>query len=896
MPEGWQIISSLYPVTLSPGEARAIPLTLSVPFTALADRSYQIGLSATSQKDPQVKDSDECNIRVLPRAKVKVIAPSPKGKARAGQTITYDFTIMNFGNGMDRFEITATSAHGEKIELSSKIIELGIGESAEVKATIHIPPGASEGTRHVLTLKAASILLEEGVSDKAMVYTPLLGKKKVKEESVYNTLPSEIIFHLSGLGTGKKLGQQGEFYTHGYLDEKHWLNFSYQGPRFKDKENYKGLSEENLSFEFGADTWDVGLGDTTASLSDLTASSLSEQGVRFRVNKDPISLTLFNMEKKDISFKEELSGARIATKFGDGNEIGINYFQTDEEKTDANASRAPEEKKIASISSVHQLKDLLIRSEYAGSRFDEGSGEKEDEAFWIDARLKKEKFYSSGEYIYAGSDFAGRRKDKKGYRSYLSYNFLKPLWTWFSRSESTNNIKNDPSKATDDVVTNEIGASFLSKNLPFFSLVYQLDMTKSEQDTLLADSRGDAVVFRTQETFGRYSLSFDYKWGRDEDDIKDVDTTSSDYDVRVYGRWNKFSGWLGYGYNLENDNILSTETAMTRKEFGLTLRPVPNLYASMNLSQEETSGQNKNDMVSMVMSYEPWEDTHISLEGEYRDDHAEFIKEWQFWLSVRKRFDLPVPVAKVRSRVEGYIFNDENNNGVADKGEKGVSKVTLKLDQKKAKTNRSGRFKFPPVTPGEYELKMDVSSLPFGMTPRIELPRELSVAKGESEDVEIPLVRVCRISGIVFDDKNKNGEMDEDENGLALVRIIIIKDAEIYKDTFSDADGRYSFTSIIPDKYKIGIDKRWLPKRYEFTTLAAHEFDLAPGDEIKGLDFGSVEKEKEIVKTYTAQEVKKLEPVYVEKKKVYPRWLAFLIFILLMAVSTLILVRIARKK
>jgi len=109
-------------------------------------------------------------------------------------------------------------------------------------------------------------------------------------------------------------------------------------------------------------------------------------------------------------------------------------------------------------------------------------------------------------------------------------------------------------------------------------------------------------------------------------------------------------------------------------------------------------------------------------------------------------------------------------------------------------------------------------------------------------------------------------------------------------------DGRYSFTSIIPDKYKIGIDKRWLPKRYEFTTLAAHEFDLAPGDEIKGLDFGSVEKEKKIVKTYTAQEVEKLEPVYVEKKKVYPKWLTFLIFILLMAASTLILIRIARKK
>ncbi|MBU1147571.1 MAG: hypothetical protein KKD11_04395 [Candidatus Omnitrophica bacterium] len=893
VPEGWHNISALSPVSLLPNETKSLPLTISIPVDALADASYQVGLSAVSRMDPQVSGSARADVRILPNARVKLLGPSEGIKGAPGQVITYSFTVLNLGNGRDRFEITALSAHKEKVDLSAEEIELGVGEKGEVKATIHLPLEASSGTNHVLMFKARSLFLEDSVFAEQIVYTSIEGKKSAERESLYKTLPAELTVYLSGVGTDEPSGMNMDFSTGGQLDDKHWMDFRYRGPYHKDKENASGLSEEVISLDFGGEDWDIGLGDTIASLSELTISSISEEGVRFNLDKAPLEFTFFNMKKEDASFKEDFLGGKIMGKIAESTEIGLNYFQSNEDKLDPTASRSAEDKEMTSISAVHRAGDLLLEGECASGRFDDGSGEKKDKALWVNSALKKDRMSLRAEYIYAGSDYPGRRKDTDGYRVYAGYSLFRPLWLWIYKDEAADNLNNDPSRVTNDVDRVTVGASFSQEKLPSVSLSCDINKSQSkQQQALLSDSKEEAVTFRTHKAFGTLTLSFDSKYSTTTDDIKSVDNRTVEYTGRAYKRWEKISGWIGYSHNVDRD-ITGDEETLLKKDVSVIYHPSRKLYSSLSFSQEAERGQKGSELLSLDINYDPAPDLSFSMSGEMRNNLADAVREWETWFSVRKSFDIFLPFVKIGGSVEGGIFIDENNNGAADKDEEGIGNIALVIDKNKRSTDKKGRFRFPSIVPGEHELEIDISSIPVGLAPSIKLPYKLDVPKGRLSGISIPLVRVCKVRGRVFEDKNKNVTMDEEEKGLSLVRALLIKDGEINRDTFSDIDGKYGFAGILPGKYHISIDEEWLPYRHRLTTVATYAVELKPGQEIFEMNFGAIEKEKKIIKTYTAP---KVEVVYAEKETPQKKQRSYLIFIILMAIFTFLLILYARRK
>jgi len=744
VPDGWQVISSLNPLTLLPQESKKIPLSISIPLNALTSHPYKIKLTASSGKDSNIKDSAEVTVTIFPHARVKVVGPPSGVVAYPGKSVRYAFTVVNLGNGGDRFKIAASSAHGEKVDLSHEVIDLQLGEQKEVTATVYIPLDVSSGTRHVLTFRAHSILLEEGIFDEVIVYTAI-EKGKVKKEGMYKTLPSQMTFYLSGLGTGERLAPQTRFSTGGELNDRYWMDFMYQGPYFKDRENYRGFSEDRITLDVGSEAWDVSLGDTLVNLSELTALSLSEEGARFRIKKGSTKCMVFHLEKKQPSFKEKFFGGTVKQNLWEHTELGINFFQSDEDKTDPSATRLAEEKKILSFSTLHRSKDLFIEGEFAGSHFDDGSGEKEDSAWWVNTAVKKGKFYVDTEYFRLGSDYAGRRKDNDGYRASMGYRLFKPLWAWIHKYKYNNNVEEDPATATDYTDRIELGSSWNSKDLPFISFSYGINDARSEQGVLLSDSREETATLRCDETWGAFSLSFDSKWSEKKDDIKSVDTETADYITRIYGRRQKIRGWIGYGYNVEEDNIGNTESVLTRKEFGGIYQLSTKLSFSFSFTREESQGEDESDIVVFDTYYQPWDDAYFSLEGEYRNDNNEVIQEWQFWLMFRTNFDMPLPFFKTRGRVDGLVFIDENTNGMFDKGERGEAGIKLLIEGEESVSDKKGRFIFPSVVPGDYGLRIDIASMPVGLAPHIDLPCDITVTRGKTEDIAIPLVRVCKV-------------------------------------------------------------------------------------------------------------------------------------------------------
>jgi len=855
VPPGWGVVSSMAPIALPGNQSKTVTVTLFIPQTALTGFQYEITLSAASQKNPEISSSSSMKVNVLPRARIKISGPHDQGqelKGIPGQDISYKFTVINLGNGRDSIQISAVSAHGEKVDLSADKLDLAIGEQGEVSVTIHVPLDVSPGTKHVLFFRARSEILDKNVSEEAKVYTSILDRKLRKEEGMYKSLPSQATFYLSGLGTGKQIGPQVHLRTYGNVTDKQWVDFDYEGPYYKEKENYRGLTKEKISLNTGASRWDVGAGDINVNLSELTVSSLSERGAKFHVGKNPVDVSGFSLQRKDISFTQDFQGARISGAIAGNTELAFNYFKSEEDKTDPSADRAAEQKEIMSLSAAQYIKDFSVLGEYAKGKFDKGDGNKDDSAWWVNPRIRSSRVNLDAEYLHAGADYPGRRSDNEAYRAYLSYRLLKPLWAWIHKQKLRDNLARDLSKDLNHKDITEVGASLMTKKIPFLSLSYETNDSKSEKSEVLSDLEEKSVVFRSETALGRYNtLSFDSKWSQTKDPVAPQSTKALEYTSRLYSRFKKINTWAGYTYITENDIIQREKSSSKRKELGMTYQPSAQFYSSASFSQEGTTGQRNSNILTLDLGYYPQDYESFHLEAEQRNDTA-FNKEWQVWLAYRRDFDLPLFFIKIKGALKGVVFIDDNNNGILDKTESAASGITFKLGEDKAVANKNGAFVFPSVHPGEYGLEIDTSSLAVGLASRIPLPHAVNVRRARTEIVNIPLVRVSRVSGIVFEDINKDGVMDDGEAGLALIRVVLESETFKPRDTFTAQDGKFTFATVAPGEYVIRVDKEWLPSRFIMTTPDEYQLEVESSKDMSRVIFGTAEKERPIVKTFSA--------------------------------------------
>ena len=204
-------------------------------------------------------------------------------------------------------------------------------------------------------------------------------------------------------------------------------------------------------------------------------------------------------------------------------------------------------------------------------------------------------------------------------------------------------------------------------------------------------------------------------------------------------------------------------------------------------------------------------------------------------LFVALRFGLPIPFIHTKSRVEGFIFVDKNANGKRDPGERGVPKVILSLAGLLARSDERGFFRFPPVQSGSFQL--DIQNLPSQFVPTIPLPLSIKLQTGQVRQVEIPLKEIGIISGLVFNDLNKDGTVDPGEGGIAGVKIILL--GPLTQETRSGPDGRFSF-QVQPGSSTVEVDETTLPRRFKLTTSNKISVTVAAG-EVQFVRFGAVE-------------------------------------------------------
>ncbi len=176
--------------------------------------------------------------------------------------------------------------------------------------------------------------------------------------------------------------------------------------------------------------------------------------------------------------------------------------------------------------------------------------------------------------------------------------------------------------------------------------------------------------------------------------------------------------------------------------------------------------------------------------------------------------------------ISGTVFADLNASGDQEEGEPGLGGVTLLLTGREGTLTRTtsdtGAFRFDDLTPGPYTLE-EID--PAGYTSTTPNRRTLHVGSRGAASASFGDQQLATVSGIVFDDLNGNGLLEDGEPGLGNVALRLTGDGN-RRNATTLADGRFTFPNIEPGTFHL---EELDPPGYTSTTPNVRVITVASG-------------------------------------------------------------------
>lgn len=185
---------------------------------------------------------------------------------------------------------------------------------------------------------------------------------------------------------------------------------------------------------------------------------------------------------------------------------------------------------------------------------------------------------------------------------------------------------------------------------------------------------------------------------------------------------------------------------------------------------------------------------------------------------IQKSFDgFPPPFQGLdRSHViEGFVFRDENLNGVFDARERGIAGVEVQLDGAIAvMTDGDGRYRFADVAGGLH--RVSIHPAQFSTVIRMTTLAEqlLDVSGRRRAAADFGLVDFARLTGSVFNDLRFDGRRQPDSVPIGGVHLLLVQQARVVKTIVIPANGRFEVTDLVPGDYEVSLDAETLPPDY----------------------------------------------------------------------------------
>jgi hypothetical protein len=165
------------------------------------------------------------------------------------------------------------------------------------------------------------------------------------------------------------------------------------------------------------------------------------------------------------------------------------------------------------------------------------------------------------------------------------------------------------------------------------------------------------------------------------------------------------------------------------------------------------------------------------------------------------------------------VWNDANSNGQIDSGEQ------------QASTDGRGEFVLSSLAAGSYHLRAALATGTL-LTSSVSGPTDVTLADGQDltgvKFYSQAPQRPASISGYVYTDTNRNGQLDSGESPLANCRVYLDRNRNGIFDGYEDSTltsyyGAYQFANISPGDYRVAIsNEQW----WKTTSPSTGYYDL----------------------------------------------------------------------
>jgi hypothetical protein len=819
-PAGFQTLGALPPLTLAAGAQEPVFVTLIISQETPAG-TYSVTLEATSQSDPSVRATVQATVTVERVAGVVVRAPDAK-EVDPDSEVVLSFSVTNRGNVIDAFRLEAFTPRGFFTKVEPGIMELLPGETRSVLVTVRVPPDVSAGFEAV-TLTAVS-LRSEGVQGSGATTLIILPPEASKvPTALHLQAPAELSLGANVDFASSSLTPLISFLTYATLPEEQRFSISLKISDQISSQILPILPVNVSEFLFTSQrgTFFVHVGDLPHT--PLLYNALPRRGVELGFTNLFSVLTAFGDQDGDFIHEQRAMGLNF---FGSGIAAALARLSVSGASpfvlTAANFRSAPltVEGAVAEISAgLRRMFFLRAAPHFFGVtlggdflRVEPGfpsltgfPAVTNDTQIWS-------LFGSGGVGALAFSALlSGKRTDLFSdsfvqeitsitSQGRLIIRSLLPGWpSFFFDVKFISRRSNDPpfSPLNTDEDIKSLTIADISSPISYV-LTFQSNLFR---DNLNPANDLDTFEFTssliTRPLLGIEGLSLNIS-GKGTFQVDPNTSTPIDHQVTFIGRLAfttpRVSAFLLLGLN---SNLLYPFFSSYFGSFSVALLGGP---------------------VGASFSFSFTEPTSLS-----------------FTIEVSTKFAMPFESVIIKGRVEGTLFIDLNNNGARDPGEPGVADALLRLDNQLARTDAQGYFRFPPVDPGSY--RVEIARAPLGLVPTVAIPINVTVAVGQVVTLEIPMRSVAIIRGRVFDDKNRNGQLDPNEPGLPNVRVFAVG-AQTFE-ARSGSDGQYVL-QVPPGSYTVTLDRTTLPKRYEPTTPLTQTVTVQTGQTVT-IDFGAYE-------------------------------------------------------
>lgn len=170
----------------------------------------------------------------------------------------------------------------------------------------------------------------------------------------------------------------------------------------------------------------------------------------------------------------------------------------------------------------------------------------------------------------------------------------------------------------------------------------------------------------------------------------------------------------------------------------------------------------------------------------------------------------PIAAVAQYGAVYGRVYQDVNLNGRFDSDtDRPQADVKVRVDGNRyVVTGADGVYHLDAVERGDHVVYVDLLSVRADLTMLDGAEQQVSLESARDSVVDFRLVRTGRVSGVVWQDLNANGKVDDGEPMLGDIRVVTASG----RDTLTDANGYFMIGDLPPGEHVVLLDEKTLPE------------------------------------------------------------------------------------